>query len=485
MFFTRLLNKNFSKLVKTTNTAKVLINSGAVPLQVVPIDIHNPKFNNGDYCLIEYDTKEPETGNYEDKVRDNDKLDKTVIVVEGEFVKTEPVKSLKVHVPIFSNILTVEAENKGQEISIGNIEPTKLKVFIGSHEKEKWQTSIDEKLANTFEKAQHSYSASPDQQARPRGKPLPQRKSGWSKVNLKSIKALRSIQVKSMQTPIHLTTDRSISTMRLTTVIPHPESRIDFNDSIKVRILDVEAGEIHGKRSIFLKQGVIQSNRGDITLKSIDSNSVLGVTSARNLTVTEIEGHGKMTFNANEYMNVWLSPTVKDVTLNNRSGSIDLFTADKLSGTMTLDVPTKAELRLRQLAMIDPFYSLAPENIQKRHMHVDRRIIIDLGQTETEDESLEHEQGRSDLEGGKVTRATKDFLSGQLIKNEENIDGDFLPTKIHATADNISVQSMSWMKATFRKTEYKKPSALNHIIDDQKRKKELVTAHEEHFLRGK
>ena len=123
---------------------------------------------------------------------------------------------------------------------------------------------------------------------------------------------------------------------------------------------------------------------------------VLGVTSAQNLFIREIEGQGEMTFNAQEYMNVWLSPTVKNVNLNSRKGTIDLFTADSLKGQMVLDVPTKAELRLRQLALINPNYSLADGNIQKRHMHVDRRIIIDLGQ------NLEQQQESNNMVEQKV-----------------------------------------------------------------------------------
>lgn len=491
MFFTRLLTQKFSKLIKTTNTAKVLINSGAVPLKVVPIDIH--KYNNGDHCLIEYETKDPLNNPTckANEIRTNDNLDKSIIVVEGEFIKTDPIKYLKVHVPIFSNILTVEAENKGQKISVGNIEPTKLKIFIGQQKNlERWEKPIDELLVDPKGLAQHSYSPPPAQKVRSRGKFEKVRiggdnklnsEPGWTSVNLTNIKALRSITVKSKITPINLTTDKSIQTMRLTAVVPHLESKIFFNDTVKVRILDVEAGEINAKKSVFLKQGVVQSNYGDVNIKSIDSNSVLGVTSARNLLIREIEGQGQMTFNANEYMNVWLSPTVRNVSLNNRTGSIDLYTADGLKGQMTLDVPTKAELRLRQLAIIDPKYSLLPENIQKRHMHVDRRVIIDLGE-EHEDEKEELDQDSSDLSQGKVTRSSKNDLSKELLKKEQANDPDFQPVKIHARAEHISVASMNWMKATFRKLEYQKPSSLNHIINDEKRKKELVTAHEEHFL---
>lgn len=503
MFLTRLLNQKLSKIIKTNNTAKVLINSGAIPLQVIPIDIH--KYNNGDHCIIEYELKDRNSAKKEDKIREQDKLDQPVININGKFInvtdKNNPVhvKELKVHVPIFSDILTVQAENKGQKISIENIEPTKLKVHIGEQKHEKWEKRMDEMLID--KKNLHSYTASIESGQRkrvginPTNKPFRQgQDKSFSNVTLKNIKALRSITVKSMHSPIDLQTIKSIQTMRLSTTIPHPDSSINFTDTVKVRILDVEAGEIKADKSVYLKQGVIQSNRGDIDLKSVDSNSVLGVTSAQNLFIREIEGQGEMTFNAQEYMNVWLSPTVKNVNLNSRKGTIDLFTADSLKGQMVLDVPTKAELRLRQLALINPNYSLADGNIQKRHMHVDRRIIIDLGQNleqkqesnNEEEETLEDPvkkiREKTDLYQGKVTRSSKNDLSKELLNREEKIDPNFQPTKIHAIADYISIDSMSWMKATFRKIEYEKPSALNHIIKDEKRKKELVTAHEEHFL---
>ena len=101
---------------------------------------------------------------------------------------------------------------------------------------------------------------------------------------------------------------------------------------------------------------------------------------------------------------------------------------------------------------------------------------------ETLEDPVKKIREKTDLYQGKVTRSSKNDLSKELLNREEKIDPNFQPTKIHAIADYISIDSMSWMKATFRKIEYEKPSALNHIIKDEKRKKELVTAHEEHFL---
>lgn len=301
MYLSRRLAEKFTKLIKVTNTSRVKINSGRIPVQIQPIDIHTYKL--GDHCLIEYDTFDEHDNPQDYDFKFEDKHNTAKIQIEEHDFEYENLKNIKLHVPIFSNILTVEAEHFGQTISVKNVEPTKLKVFIGSHQLEKWENPIDTNFVDRNQ--QHQYT--PEQNLRK----YPGQKNFkltefLTNVELENIKALRSIQVKSKKHPINLVTNRTITTMRLTNVFSHYDSKISLNGPIKVKILDLEAGEISGKKNIFLKQGVIQSNRGDVNLRSISSNSVLGVTASRNLLVKEIEGEGQMTFNANEYRSGFL-----------------------------------------------------------------------------------------------------------------------------------------------------------------------------------
>merc|ERR1719461_2562844 len=95
-----------------------------------------------------------------------------------------------------------------------------------------------------------------------------------TEVTLSNIKALRSIQVKSIKHPVKLITNRSLQTMRLTTVFGHLDSSIDFNGAVRCKILDVEAGKITSKKSLMLKQGVVMSTSGNIDLKTVVNRMV-------------------------------------------------------------------------------------------------------------------------------------------------------------------------------------------------------------------
>merc|ERR1712176_292321 len=487
MFFSRLLFQKFSRNLKVQNTSMVRIDAGRIPLKVIPINIYD--YKNGDHCIIEGDTFEEHDGkpkinnNFHHSKSDHlqTDLDTAMIKIDGKDYLYDNVKELKVHVPIFSTILTVNAEDCGQKIQVQDLEPTKLKIYVGKNKIEKWESRIDE--TQVVEGQSHQYSPDYQQQKYKNSSKSKQVKltpvDQITEVTLSNIKALRSIQVKSTKHPVKLITNRSLQTMRLTTVFGHLDSSIDFNGAVRCKILDVEAGKITSKKSLMLKQGVVMSTSGDIDLKTVSASSVLGVSSKQSLLIREVEGSGvpsgseevnnlggEISLNANKYMDVWIAPTCNNkVNISNVFGVTDLYMADKLRGNLKLDLSVDSFMKTRAQILSDSNLNLVKDDILnhdpleglKSIPNVDRRLLVKLA---PEQEDNDHSKYRKS-----IGNPNNNLHTPSDAENEHILD-----MNVKAYQGELNIQSMSWLKAAMRKLKIRWVSALDRINEEHSSK---------------
>lgn len=167
-------------------------------------------------------------------------------------------------------------------------------------------------------------------------------------------------------------------------------------------------------------------------------------------------------------MNCWLSPTIKNVTLNSKFGEIDLFTSESIKGDMIIDIPKSEFYKVRTQILNDSQFSIPKEdiNIRKDIPHVDRRLEVKLNE-EAEFDVTSYNSDNTEktfFVDSEVSRETKMYLSEELLNRERaRPDSGFKTPVIHVSAGALNLESLSWLKAVSRKMTVRKLSALEKM----------------------